>query len=766
MKRLPLGLSGLLAAALLCIPATAQVPQLLNYQGRVAVGGLNFDGTGQFKFALVDGGTNTSRQATAAPVVTVGFITSVTVIDGGAGYTSAPTATVRDIKGGGSGARLRPEVSGGAVTAITVLDAGSGYTAFASVEVSAPPPNIVYQTFWGNAPDTAPADGEPDAAVSLPVTKGLYSVLLGDAAPGNMAALPAGVFANPDVRLRVWFNDGTHGFQQLAPDARIAAVGYALMADSVPDGAIGADQLAAGAVTAGKIAAGAVGTGQLASGAITATQLAAGAVTSAKIAAGAVGTNQLASGAITATQLAAGAVTSAKIAAGAVGTNQLASGAVTATQLAKPPRSGSIDSSALPIHFGQAGFSVTFPSAFATTPVVTLAARIDSSAPWQPSLWVTSRTAAGFSGRVMAPATFVVLDRGQDASLAVSYGNPAVAYYDYDDDALMFVRAANPSGTVWNPPLTVDTLSGDLYTLSLAIVNGRPAIAYGENSFNPNNNADGLMYVRATGSTGSEWEAPITIDSSYRAGQTVSLAIVDGNPAIAYLDVDNWDLKYVRATDVDGAAWGTPIIIDGAGSPGVDLSLAVVDGNPAVAYCEAGNEDLKFARATNAAGTAWGTPITIDGASDQAGRSAKLAVVNGRPAVAYRAYTGSARELRFVRATNAAGTAWGTPLTVDSGDHVTSNTSLSLAIVDGNPAIAHAGSGGIDHLWYVAATDASGSAWAAPVTIDTSCSGEPSLFAVDGKPAVVTRGTDGFLRFVRAPDLPASFQVDWIALEP
>ena len=32
----------------------AQVPQLISYQGRVAVGTTNFDGSGQFKFALVN----------------------------------------------------------------------------------------------------------------------------------------------------------------------------------------------------------------------------------------------------------------------------------------------------------------------------------------------------------------------------------------------------------------------------------------------------------------------------------------------------------------------------------------------------------------------------------------------------------------------------------------------------------------------------------------------------------------------------------------
>ena len=42
---------------LLLLAATAlqaQVPQLINYQGRVAAGGVSFDGAGQFKFALTD----------------------------------------------------------------------------------------------------------------------------------------------------------------------------------------------------------------------------------------------------------------------------------------------------------------------------------------------------------------------------------------------------------------------------------------------------------------------------------------------------------------------------------------------------------------------------------------------------------------------------------------------------------------------------------------------------------------------------------------
>lgn len=184
-----------LALSAVCLaPLQAAVPRLLHHQGRVAVDGTSFNGTGRFKFALVD---------------------------------------------------------------------GTGGT-----------------THWSN--DGSSSGGsQPAAAVPLPVTKGLYAVLLGDTSLPNMTALPAQVFENEDVRLRVWFSDGSHGWQLLAPDQRIAAVGYALVADTaltahtVPDGAVTAAKLADGAVAATKIADGAVTTAKLADGAVGSAQLAA-----------------------------------------------------------------------------------------------------------------------------------------------------------------------------------------------------------------------------------------------------------------------------------------------------------------------------------------------------------------------------------------------------------------------------------------------------------------------------------------------------------
>ncbi len=176
-----------LLALLLIASATisqAQVPQLINYQGRVAVGTppVNFDGSGQFKFALVNANGST--------------------------------------------------------------------------------------TYWSND-GTSTAGSPPTAAVSLNVTKGLYSVLLGDTALANMNAVPSSVFSNADVRLRVWFNDGTNGFQLLTPDQRVATVGYAYNAATVVDGAITSTKLASGAVASTAIANGGVTNAKLANPSVT-----------------------------------------------------------------------------------------------------------------------------------------------------------------------------------------------------------------------------------------------------------------------------------------------------------------------------------------------------------------------------------------------------------------------------------------------------------------------------------------------------------------
>ncbi|MDB4350555.1 hypothetical protein OAB11_01105 [Verrucomicrobia bacterium] len=103
--------------------------------------------------------------------------------------------------------------------------------------------------YWGNASD-GNQDGQPDQAVSVPVSAGLYSVLLGDTSLANMAPIPAEAFANNPLYLRVWFDDQVNGYAQLTPDQRVIPAGYALVAGTVADGAITAEKLAPGALDA------------------------------------------------------------------------------------------------------------------------------------------------------------------------------------------------------------------------------------------------------------------------------------------------------------------------------------------------------------------------------------------------------------------------------------------------------------------------------------------------------------------------------------
>src|SRR2546421_786941 len=80
---------------------------------------------------------------------------------------------------------------------------------------------------WTNDGSSSGANFEPAVSVDVNVVKGLYSVLLGDITiPGMTNPINPDIFTNPDVRLRIWFNDGVHGFQQLMPDQRVGAVGY------------------------------------------------------------------------------------------------------------------------------------------------------------------------------------------------------------------------------------------------------------------------------------------------------------------------------------------------------------------------------------------------------------------------------------------------------------------------------------------------------------------------------------------------------------
>ncbi len=191
-------------------------------------------------------------------------VSGVTITNGGSGYVDPPEVT---LQGTGTGATFTASVNNGTVRAVRVNEAGSGYSAVPPpVLVIAPPPeNIQTTTLWTHdGTSLGLGEKEPEKGIELPVTKGLYSVLLGDPTVPGMSALDGGLFArHADLRLRVWFSPDSENFTLLTPDQRIAAVGYALMADDVKDGAITGAKIAKGAITGENISPGTIEMSQL-----------------------------------------------------------------------------------------------------------------------------------------------------------------------------------------------------------------------------------------------------------------------------------------------------------------------------------------------------------------------------------------------------------------------------------------------------------------------------------------------------------------------
>ena len=174
-----------------------------------------------------------------------------------------------------------------------------------------------------------------------------------------------------------------------------------------------------------------------------------------------------------------------------------------------------------------------------------------------------------------------------------------------------------------------------------------------------------------------------------------------------------------------------PAIVES--TPGPTYScLAVVDGRPAIAYYDSTNADLKFTINSAADGSGTWTVYTVD-SDDSVGLQLSLAVVGGRPAISYRDNTND--DLKFAINSAADGSGTWTALTVDSAGDVGYDT--SLAVVDDRPAISYFDNTNYDLRFAInSAADGSGT-WALG-TVDSvgGVGSDTSLGVVDGRPAI------------------------------
>lgn len=387
---------------------------------------------------------------------------------------------------------------------------------------------------------------------------------------------------------------------------------------------------------------------------------------------------------------------------------------------------------------------------------------------------------------------------GYNFALLHTDGFPAVIYQTQAVDALHIIRATNADGSSWGAAVTIASTANELAGFGVQQINGFPAVAYYNDT--PTN---GLYYVRATNAQGSSWGTPLHLDSVPSAGSP-SLAVVNGKPAIAYSQFFSRSIRYISATDVNGAAWNSAeTVLTDTNNYHTNIALTAYNGNqPLITYYRRSNEvDIGSILGNNAQGNSWGSVVylgvdermeatsqflhyngiyrvvyinsthtavqtadTTDGttwtirsiAGGIAGEYIVSALINGKPAVLYADY--NKQTLNYVQANDTSGTSWGQP-------HVVLNSSpraFSLAEVNGKPAIVYAVGLGIasrvpspNQVYFVQATISDGSSWGTPVELadERYIGNYPQLFVVNGHPAVgyVNLGART-INYVRAND--------------
>jgi PKD repeat protein len=310
---------------------------------------------------------------------------------------------------------------------------------------------------------------------------------------------------------------------------------------------------------------------------------------------------------------------------------------------------------------------------------------------------------------------------GTHCSLALVDGNPAISYHDSHHNCLAYIRATDPFGIeAWGEPLQLNDEMGDegTYT-SLAVINSNPAIAFYDST-----DQQGL-YIRANDAQGSSWPSAAKVirgESSYY----LSLAEAAGRPAVAY-QTSMSNIVYERASDINGDSWiAGEMYVDETLDTCHEPSLAIVNGNPAIAYVQItdGVMYLAYVAATDPSGTQpWQQPvIAVNAMPEDAGSWPRLRQIGGNPAITFGIGDASILNLApyYVRSTSSQGSSgsWEAP----------GPQALAGALTVRVAQTSVAGVGFYPHavfqdqdtgtLWHAWSRNFVGSIWMDPVVVD------------------------------------------------
>lgn len=347
-------------------------------------------------------------------------------------------------------------------------------------------------------------------------------------------------------------------------------------------------------------------------------------------------------------------------------------------------------------------FSATFPTAFPSAPIV-------SSTPGILPTTINEITASGFSGTVdfpaaaQVPSDTITTESVATISAAIVDGRPAVSFSGDDGQTLKFAINASADGSgAWaiSSIATGQPATGGLIGFSsLTVIDGKPAIAFQEGSplgilkFAINSAADGSGI----------WSINTVAPGVGAVIGAQSLAMIDGRPAIAFSDSNvTPGQQFAINTAADGS--GTWNLSD-IGFPGLvfeGAALAVVDGRPAIAYHDQfGGLDSSLRFAINSMADATGswtmTIVRPAGSQGVPYHFPRLALVNGFPAISFyfsgsTNSTVSSQRYRINTEVDATGSWNGLNLLGAQEDLIGAGSDIAqsgLAVIGGIPVVTH-----------------------------------------------------------------------------
>ncbi len=290
-----------------------------------------------------------------------------------------------------------------------------------------------------------------------------------------------------------------------------------------------------------------------------------------------------------------------------------------------PVRSGEFTINSLckdiDINKGNNEVDIYFDKPVKKSPVISLTKECDVVNS-EPNFYIKNKTNEKFTLYFDKPLTKNVIsgDLGQYAFTKLSNGGLGVAYYDYEQDRILYKYSLDHK--IFSEAIIVDDISAT-DAIDMIIVDNKPAILY----IVDNGDNDEWRFIRAIDESGVEWDAPITLLTSSESINflplSLNILVTQDKTPLVIINNDKGRAQIIVANDEQGASWGSPINISNLTNHQI-LSAKIIDEYPSIVAKSNQYDTLYYVKANDKKGETWPIGATQLYTSDSSSFKANL----------------------------------------------------------------------------------------------------------------------------------------------